>query len=291
MTILTLIRIGLVLGALVFLAMLVNLWWKSRHQEQDTRILPIAVVGLFANFCDALGVGSFAIMTSCYKQFNLIDDGVLPGTLNSQSVMPSVAESLIFLTAIHVDPITLVSLVISACLGTTVGARIVAGWDRQLIRLVMSLSLLVVAALLLAGQLKLFPLGGTTLGLSGWKLAVGIIGNFAFGALMTVGIGLYAPSMTMIYLLGMNPLAAFPIMMCSGAFLSFFSAGSFIALKKVNSRASLTVAIVGPIGVIIAAFLVKSMNMKVLAWLVTFVVIYTAITMFRSWQKDRVLAV
>lgn len=290
MTILTCIRIGLVVGALVFLTMLIKMWWTARHHEKDTRVLPIALVGFVANFCDALGVGSFAIMTSCYKQFNLVDDGVLPGTLNSQSVMPSVAESLIFLTAVHVDPITLVSLVISACLGTTIGARIVAGWDRQAVRLVMSLALLVVAALLLAGQLKLFPLGGTTLGLTGWKLAVGIIGNFVFGALMTVGIGLFAPCMTMIYLLGMNPLAAFPIMMCSGAFLSFFSAGSFLLLKKVNTRASLTVAIVGPIGVMIAAFLVKSMNMKMLAWLVTFVVIYTAISMFRSWKKDRIVA-
>ena len=287
MTILTLIRAGLILGAVIFVIMLLLAWRKNRHQESETRVWPIVAVGGFASFCDTLGVGSFAIMTSCYKQFKLVDDEYLPGTLNCQSVLTSVAESLIFLTAVKVDPTTLIALVLSACLGTTIGAKIVAGWDRQLIRIVMSVALLIVAALLLAGQLKLFPLGGATLGLTGWKLVAGIIGNFVFGALMTVGIGLYAPCMTMIYLLGMNPLAAFPIMMCSGAFLSFFSAGSFLVLNRVNTRASLAVAIVGPIGVIIAAFLVKSMNMQVLAWLVTFVVIYTSFTMYLSWKKDR----
>ena len=36
---------------------------------------------------------------------------------------------------------------------------------------------------------------------------------------MTIGIGLYAPCMIMVSLLGMNPIAAFPIMMGSCAFL------------------------------------------------------------------------
>ena len=46
-----------------------------------------------------------------------------------------------------------------------------------------------------------------------------MIGNFVLGALMTIGIGLYAPCMIMVSLLGMNPTAAFPIMMGSCAFL------------------------------------------------------------------------
>ncbi|WP_338090372.1 sulfite exporter TauE/SafE family protein [Photobacterium swingsii] len=194
---------------------------------------------------------------------------------------------LIFLTAVQVDPVTLVSLVIAACLGATIGARIVSNWDRQIIRLVMGGALMIVATLMLAGQLKLFPLGGLELGLTGWKLVIAIIGNFLFGALMTVGIGLYAPCMTMIYLLGMHPLAAFPIMMCSCAFLSFFSAGSFIRMDRVNSRAAVAVAITGPIAVMIAAYLVKSLDLHLLAWLVIGVVLYTSVTMFRSWLQER----
>ncbi|MGF1737533.1 sulfite exporter TauE/SafE family protein [Photobacterium satsumensis] len=287
MTVFTVIQAGLLVGGLIFIAMLLLSWRKNRVQEAQTKILPIGLIGGFANFCDTLGVGSFAIKTAGYKQFKLIDDQLLPGTLNCQAVLATVVQSLIFLTAVDVDPTTLVSMVLAACLGATVGARLVSSWDRQLIRLVMSVALLVVASLMLAGQLKLFPLGGLELGLSGWKLALAIAGNFLFGALMTVGIGLYAPCMTMVYLLGMHPLAAFPIMMCSCAFLSFFSAGGFIRMNRINSRAALVVAITGPIGVVIAAYLVKSLDLHLLAWLVIGVVLYTSITMYRSWAKER----
>ena len=290
MTVFTVIQAGLLVGGLIFIAMLLLSWRKNRGQEAQTKILPIGLIGGFANFCDTLGVGSFAIKTAGYKQFKLIDDQLLPGTLNCQAVLATVVQSLIFLTAVDVDPTTMVSMVLAACLGATFGARLVSSWDRQLIRLVMSGALLVVASLMLAGQLKLFPLGGLELGLSGWKLAVAIAGNFLFGALMTVGIGLYAPCMTMVYLLGMHPLAAFPIMMCSCAFLSFFSAGGFIRMNRINSRAALVVAITGPIGVVIAAYLVKSLDLHLLAWLVIGVVLYTSITMYRSWSKERTLA-
>lgn len=290
MTVFTFIQAGLLVGGLVFIAMLLLSWRKNREQEAQTKILPIGLIGGFANFCDTLGVGSFAIKTAGYKQFKLIDDQLLPGTLNCQAVLATVVQSLIFLTAVDVDPTTMVSMVLAACLGATFGARLVSSWDRQLIRLVMSGALLVVASLMLAGQLKLFPLGGLELGLTGWKLAVAIAGNFLFGALMTVGIGLYAPCMTMVYLLGMHPLAAFPIMMCSCAFLSFFSAGGFIRMNRINSRAALIVAITGPIGVVIAAYLVKSLDLHLLAWLVIGVVLYTSITMYRSWSKESALA-
>jgi len=288
MTVFTVIQAGLLVGGCIFIAMLLNAWRKNRTQEAQTKIFPIGLIGGFANFCDTLGVGSFAIKTAGYKQFKLIDDKLLPGTLNCQAVMSTVVQSLIFLTAVDVDAITLVSLVLAACLGATVGARFVSGWDRQLIRLVMCGALLVVASLMLAGQLELFPLGGLALGLTGWKLGVAILGNFMFGALMTVGIGLYAPCMTMVYLLGMHPLAAFPIMMCSCAFLSFFSAGSFIRMNRINSRAALIVAITGPIGVVIAAYLVQSLDLQLLAWLVIGVVLYTSLTMYRSWASERV---
>ncbi|SMY32850.1 Sulfite exporter TauE/SafE [Photobacterium malacitanum] len=287
MSIFTLIQAGLLVGGGIFSFMLFMAWKKNRKQEADTRIIPVAIVGGFAHFCDTLGIGSFAIMTAGYKQFKLIDDQQLPGTLNCQSVMPTVFQAFIFMTAVSVDSVTLLSLVVSACIGATIGARLVSSWDRQHIRIVMSVALLIVAGLMLAGQLKLFPLGGSSLGLSGWKLAVGIIGNFIFGALMTVGIGLYAPCMVMIYLLGMNPLAAFPVMMCSCAFLSFFSSASFIRHNRFNSRATVTVALVGPIMVMVAAYLVKSLDMHVLAWLVCAVVFYTSVTMYRSWAADR----
>ncbi|EKB24175.1 hypothetical protein HMPREF1170_00886 [Aeromonas veronii AMC35] len=283
------LRLVFIAGGLVFVFMLVQACWRKKQSGsfEATPFWPVALIGGVANFLDTLGVGSFAVKTACYKQFKLIDDRVLPGTLNGQCVLPTVTQSLIFVGAVAVDPLTLLSMMMAAAAGAAWGARHVASFDRQTIRLVMAISLLVVAGLIFAGLLGLFPVGGDAMGLSGYKLAIALLGNFIFGVLMNVGIGLFAPCMTLVYLLGMNPLAAFPIMMGSTAVLSVFSAGTFIRKGAFDAKAVLAVAIFGPIGVVLAAILVKSMDMEMLKWLVAFIVIYTSWTMYASWRAAR----
>ncbi|MGN5139188.1 TSUP family transporter [Aeromonas sp. 164P] len=283
------LRLVFIAGGLVFVFMLVQACWQKKQSVsfEATPFWPVALIGGVANFLDTLGVGSFAVKTACYKQFKLIDDRVLPGTLNGQCVLPTVTQSLIFVGAVAVEPLTLISMMMAAAAGAAWGARHVASFDRQTIRLVMAISLLVVAGLIFAGLLGLFPVGGDAMGLSGYKLAIALLGNFIFGVLMNVGIGLFAPCMTLVYLLGMNPLAAFPIMMGSTAVLSVFSAGTFIRKGAFDAKAVLAVAIFGPIGVVLAAMLVKSMDMAMLKWLVAFIVIYTSWTMYASWRAAR----
>ncbi|MGN5290449.1 TSUP family transporter [Aeromonas sp. 11P] len=283
------LRLIFIAGGLVFIFMLVQACWRKKQSGsfEATPFWPVALIGGVANFLDTLGVGSFAVKTACYKQFKLIDDRVLPGTLNGQCVLPTVTQSLIFIGAVAVEPLTLISMMMAAAAGAAWGARHVASFDRQTIRLVMAISLLVVAGLIFAGLLGLFPVGGDAMGLSGYKLAIALLGNFIFGVLMNVGIGLFAPCMTLVYLLGMNPLAAFPIMMGSTAVLSVFSAGTFIRKGAFDAKAVLAVAIFGPIGVVLAAMLVKSMDMEMLKWLVAFIVIYTSWTMYASWRAAR----
>ncbi|MBW3778203.1 sulfite exporter TauE/SafE family protein [Aeromonas veronii] len=283
------LRLVFIAGGLVFIFMLVQACWRKKQSGsfEATPFWPVALIGGIANFLDTLGVGSFAVKTACYKQFKLIDDRVLPGTLNGQCVLPTVTQSLIFVGAVAVDPLTLISMMMAAAAGAAWGARHVASFDRQTIRLVMAISLLIVAGLIFAGLLGLFPVGGDAMGLSGYKLAIALLGNFIFGVLMNVGIGLFAPCMTLVYLLGMNPLAAFPIMMGSTAVLSVFSAGTFIRKGAFDAKAVLAVAIFGPIGVVLAAMLVKSMDMEMLKWLVAFIVIYTSWTMYASWRAAR----
>lgn len=283
------LRLVFIAGGLVFIFMLVQACWRKKQSGsfEATPFWPVALIGGVANFLDTLGVGSFAVKTACYKQFKLIDDRVLPGTLNGQCVLPTVTQSLIFVGAVAVDPLTLISMMMAAAAGAAWGARHVASFDRQTIRLVMAISLLVVAGLIFAGLLGLFPVGGDAMGLNGYKLAIALLGNFIFGVLMNVGIGLFAPCMTLVYLLGMNPLAAFPIMMGSTAVLSVFSAGTFIRKGAFDAKAVLAVAIFGPIGVVLAAMLVKSMDMEMLKWLVAFIVIYTSWTMYASWRAAR----
>jgi uncharacterized membrane protein YfcA len=125
------------------------------------------------------------------------------------------------------------------------------------------------------------------MGLAGPKLVVGILGNALLGALMTLGIGLFAPCMILIYLLGMNPLVAFPIMMGSCAFLMPVGSVRFIRTGSYNLKSALGLAIGGIPGVLVAFYVVKSLPLGAVKWLVVAVVLYTSFMMLRSAHQER----
>jgi uncharacterized membrane protein YfcA len=99
---------------------------------------------------------------------------------------------------------------------------------------------------------------------------------------MSLGIGLYAPCLILISLLGMAPTTAFPIMMGSCAFLMPVASARFIRKGSYDLRAALGLALGGIPAVLIAAFIVKSLPLSAVRWLVVVVVVYTAVTMLRS---------
>jgi len=138
------------------------------------------------------------------------------------------------------------------------------------------------AMLLLLQQLNLFPGGGTALGLEGARLAIGLTGNFILGVLMMLGIGLYAPCMILVSLLGMTPAAAFPIMMGSCAFLMPVSSVRFINTRTYDVRAALGLALGGVPAVLVAAYVFTSLPIGAVRWLVVFVVVYTSINMLMT---------
>jgi uncharacterized membrane protein YfcA len=142
--------------------------------------------------------------------------------------------------------------------------------------------LLGAAVLLLMTLFNLFPAGGDTLGLSGARLWSGLGGNFVLGVLMMLGIGLYAPCMILVYLLGMNPTAAFPIMMGSCAFLMPIASMRFVRTRTYHVQATWGLAIGAVPAVLIAAFLVTSLSLTAVRWLVLFVVVYTALNMLTT---------
>ncbi|MCS4468607.1 TSUP family transporter [Clostridium botulinum] len=151
----------------------------------------------------------------------------------------------------------------------------------------MGTALIIVALVMLAGKLNLMPAGGDAVGLHGAKLIIAIIGNFILGALMTLGIGLYAPCMALVYSLGMSPKVAFPIMMGSCAFLMPAASLKFIKEGAYDRKASMAITVFGLVGVFIAYYLVKSLPLNILTWLVIVVIIYTSAMMFKSASKAR----
>jgi uncharacterized membrane protein YfcA len=271
--------------ALVAIFLIVSWTLFARRRGGFTFPKPVELgIGFITDFLDTLGIGSFAVTTSFFKLFKLVPDEKIPGTLNVGHTLPTILEALIYIGIIGVDPRTLVLLIVASVLGAWFGAGLVARWPRRYVQIGMGAALLAAAALFILSNVKgsYFGLGGTALGLSGTRLWTGIAVNFCLGALMTIGIGLYAPAMIMVSLLGMNPKAAFPIMMGSCAFLMPFASVRFIKFDSYSLRAALGLTIGGLPGVAIAAWIVKSLPLEWVRWLVVVVVIYASIAMLRS---------
>ena len=246
-------------------------------------------IGFFTNFLDTLGIGSFATTTTMFKLWRQVPDEKIPGTLNVGHALPTIVEACIYITIVQVDVTTLLTMIAAAVLGAWIGAGIVSHWPRRTIQISMGLALLAAASLMALRQLNIIAsLGsGTSLGLDGYLLWGGAIGNFLLGALMTIGIGLYAPCMALVYMLGMQPGAAYPIMMGSCAFLMPVGSIQFIRNKRYSLRATLGLTLGGIPGVLLAAFIFYSIPIKYVIWLVVCVVVYTATRMLHSARVEK----
>ena len=239
-------------------------------------------IGFGTNFFDTLGIGSFAPTTAIFRLFRIVPDELIPGTLNVGHVIPTLTQALIFIAVVNVDPVTLIAMLLSATIGAWLGAGVVARLPKRAIQVSMGLALLAAAILFLMGNLQWLPAGGDALGLQGWKLITAVIVNFVLGALMTLGIGLYAPCLILVSMLGMNPIAAFPIMMGSCGFLMPVAGSRFAASGRYDLRAALGLLIGGVPAVLLAAFIVKQLPLFWLRWLVVIVTVYAAILMLRG---------
>jgi uncharacterized membrane protein YfcA len=239
-------------------------------------------VGAVTNFFDTLGIGSFATTTALFRFLRMVPDRVIPGTLNVGHTLPTVAQAFIFTAVIPVDVVTLVSMIAAAVLGAWLGAGVVAKWPKRKVQIGMGAALLAAAAFMLMKQLGLFPAGNDAIGVQGARLALAIGGNFVLGALMTLGIGLYAPCMILVSLLGMSEKTAFPIMMGSCAFLMAVGSLRFIRAQSYSLRAALGLAIGGVPAVLVAGLLVKELPLYAVRWLVIVVVVYAAVTMLKA---------
>jgi uncharacterized membrane protein YfcA len=280
------------LGA--FTAFHAGSWWIAvRRASVDPRApaeakrngFPSALelgTGLLTDFLDTLGIGSFAPTTSIYKFFRIVPDRLIPGTLNVGHTLPSIAEAFIFTVVIDVDSLTLILMIAAASAGAWLGAGVVAGWSKKKVQVGLGFALLAAAALFIHRQWTGDPAEAGALGLAGFPLAVGVAGNFIFGALMTLGVGLYAPCMILVCLLGMNPQTAFPIMMGSCAFLMPVGSARFLRKNAYALRPALGLTLGGLPGVFAAAYLVKELPLSGIRWLVIAVVLSASLMMLRS---------
>lgn len=280
------IQILLAVYLLLVLFMFFKNYRKSKEPMTTKERLQYYGIGFVCEFFDTLGIGCYAPLTTAYHLVGIPDE-LLPGTLNVGSCVAVLIEALIFITVVKVEPMTLLLVTLVSAIGAFAGARLTTKVSKKILQRVLGSALFIAAVLMVCNMMGWMPGGGDANGLSGIKLVVLLIAEFIFGALISFGLGNYAPTMVVVCLLGMSPLVAFPMMMCSAATGLSTAAIGFMKQGNYHKGACVGNIIGGAIGVLIAAYLVKSLPLTILKWLVVVVAIYTSFTLFKSSGKKK----
>lgn len=273
----------------IFFIILVKDVLAHKGELKKDKMAHNVIISAVANFFDTLGIGSFAIATTAWKFTKSNSDDLIPGTLNVAFAIPVITEATIFIQRIEMDTLTLVLMIAASAIGATIGAKIISRLDIMKIRVIMGIALIIVAAITLCKINAFGPFGiiGTARGLSGAMLIVGVVANFFLGALMTAGIGLYAPCMALVLLLGMSADVAFPVMMGSCAYLMPSAGITFVKEGKYHRGATIPMIISGVIGVLIAGFIVTSLPLTLLTYLVCVVMVICAVMFFNDARNGK----
>jgi len=258
---------------------------SSSRQSPMTVLLGI---GAITNFFDALGVGSFATTTAALRIGRLLDDENIPGTMNVGHATPTILEAVLFIVALGglIDTPTIISMVVAGGVGAWFGAGIVAKWPRQKIQRAMAIALVVTAVFMVVRMTASLSLSEGTIGLTGTALAIGIAASMVIGSLTSLGIGNYAPTMAVTYMLGMNQKAVFPIMAASAAVILPAAALRFYRSGRFDRRAAAAFTLGGIPGVLVAVYFVKELPLDAVRWIVIAVLLYTSATLYRSSRTE-----
>ena len=285
----TILLAGLAILGLVFTPLLLAEARKRGELRPDPESIGIGAV---TNFFDTLGIGSFATTTAWVKFRALVPDSFIPATLNVGHSLPTIVQAAIFLVilGVHVDPVLLASCIVAAVAGSLLGVPIVVKAPVRVVQGVVGVALLIAACLYAMSNLDLMPIGGDATALPGAQMAVAIAVHFVLGALMAFGIGLYAPSLILLSLLGLDPRLAFPVMAGACAFLMPTTGFKFMRTDRINLKIVLGMTLGGIPAVLLAAFVVKEMPIVWLRWGVVVVVLYAAVLLLRSaFQNEKSL--
>lgn len=278
--------VPLALAILVYAIVLVRVVVAKRIVPKGEAML----LGAVTNFFDTLGIGSFAPTMAWLKFRSLVPDHLIPCTMLVGHTPPAMAQGFIFLIllGVFVDPVLLVGCVIALLLGGLLGAPLVAKSRVWMVQLVVAIGLFVAALFYVLSNLDMMPGGGTATSLPLTWMIVAIIGNFIFGLLLNYGVGNYAPTLAMFSLMGMDPRLCFPIMAGGAALAGAGVSMRYISMGGIDLRIVAGIALGGIPAVLVAAFIIKSMPVTMLRWLVIVVVLYAAAVVLRAaWAGRR----
>jgi uncharacterized membrane protein YfcA len=282
-----LLSIAGILSSLTLLLMLFQMLKTKTEHISFTKKIKLMICGVAAFIADSLGIGSFAIVIAICKSWKLVDDKDLPGIVNGAQILPGIIESIFFLQLVYVDIKTLIILIIGACIGGILGGLFVSHLKQQTIRIVMFIAFFSMILLILAEKLNLLAIGGTEISLIGWKLWVGFFAMIVCGILPSVGVGLFVLVQTVLFLLGLSPLVAFPIMTTAGALQQPLITLTFLFEKKILLKEVFIITIAGALTVLFVIPLISYISFELLRWFLLLTISYNAICILISYFKDK----
>ena len=255
---------------------------RAALAQRASPTLESVILGACTNFLDTLGIGSFAPTMAWFKFRGLVPDRLIPCTLIVGHTLPTMVQGVIFLAVLDVDPVLLVGCVLAFLMGGLLGVRLVTRARVWAVQIVVGFGLILAAIFYALANLHLMPGGGTAASLPAPLLIVAIVASFVIGVLLNFGIGNYAPTLALLSLMGMDPRLCFPIMAASAGLTMAGTSVRYIGIGEVNLRIVMGMALGGIPAVFAAAFIVKTMPIEMLRWLVIVVVLYAAIVMLRA---------
>ena len=282
----------MILGIIVLTLLCVASMIYKLGQQQKERLsfalyCKLVMSGIIAFIADTIGVGSFAVNVALAKSLGTFRDDELPAVNNGAQVIPGTIESLFFMQLVDVDLMTLVTLVAGTCLGGVIGGTVVSHLSKQAIRLSMMVCFLMIIGLLIGHQWHLLPMDGSVLELRSWTLVVGFVALAICGALTSVGIGLFAMVQGVLFLMGVSPLVAFPIMTTAGAMQQPLTTLVFLQQNKIPLKKTLILSVSGCIGVFITLPIFNYITVSWLHSLLLVILIYNFIAIGRTYMQTR----
>ena len=272
--------VPIVLATLTFAAVLL----KSAIAKQAKPTWESIGLGAVVSFFDTLGIGCFAPSTAWFKFRKLVPDRLIPPTLVVGLTITAVVESIIFLLklGVKVDPVLLAGCIIACTAGGWIGASLVHRTRVWVVQMVVAVGLLLAAIAYGMTNLHMFPGGGMASSLPIALTVIAITANFGIGVLLNYGVGNYAPTLVMLSLMGMDPRLCFPVMAGAAALMGATAGIRHINTGHIDLRVVLGLTIGGIPAVLVAAYIVVTMPLEILRWLVLLVVLYAAAIMFQA---------
>ncbi|MHB1315146.1 MAG: hypothetical protein ACYCX2_06605 [Christensenellales bacterium] len=276
-----------VINAFAMIVLLKDLWLNRRllKTEPGKPVLQ-AITSFVIYFLGTFGISDFVVSTVLYSKTGWVADKKLPGTLNTQPLLPTYIMALAYISNVTVELTTLIPCIAAQMVGAYIGPRLSVRLNVRILRRTMSGGLFIAGLFILVSRLGLLSSGGQATGLHGIKLAVIIVCFLILGIMKPLGIGSYPLTMAIVYALGLNPIIAYPLMMGAGTFASSISSIQFIKLDSYARRITLFTSTLGALAALLAVFIVKDLDLTMLQWIVVVVVFVAAFDMLLRSRKS-----